>query len=141
MSQDEQLREPLQNMPFFRRLQDMDPEQFVLTRMYLPTSVVDRINHLKTRYQIRNRDALVAAFIRQARIQYRLDDFPLPPEPLPGDEMQSLKLSLQAEHMEFLYRLQRRFRGAALGVTLEAIFAKVRDLRPQPVQLSLQLSA
>lgn len=140
MSRVEPTRADLQKMPHFRRLREVDPEEYVQTRMELPTSVIDRIDNLKKRHCFRNRQGVVAGLIRRAANEFSLSDFELPPEPLPGDAMQSTKFNLQAEHMEFLYRLQRRFRGAGLGVTLEAILATVGDLAPSAVQLSLVIN-
>lgn len=121
----------------FRRPADVAPEAFVKCRMAIPISTNTRLNALKVRHKLRNRDAVIGALIRKARTQFELDEFSLPPEPAADDPMLDIYPHIQIEHVAFLYRLQRRFRGAALGTTLEALVETVGNISPSPVQLPL----
>ena len=104
--------------------------------MTLPASLVMRFHDIKRQHGLRTRDAVIGSMLRIARTQHSLVDFQLPPEPPECDPMQPITAEVQAEQLEFLYRLQRQFRGAALGAALEAVAKVVTDLSP-PVQLSL----
>ena len=123
-------------MPYVGRLKAVDPNDFVQSRMTVPASLVARLHEIKRQHGLRTRDAVIGAMLRIARTQHSLADFQLPPEPPENDPMQPITAEVQAEQLEFLYRLQRQFRGAALGAALEAVAKVVTDLSP-PVQLSL----
>ena len=118
----------------YRRRADACPDTFVKCRLSIPASTNARLLALKARHTLRNRDAVIGALIRRARTQFALCDFSLPPEPADDDPMIAIYPTIQLEHVAFLYRLQRRFRGAALGTTIEALVATVVDLAPLPIQ-------
>jgi hypothetical protein len=121
----------------YRRSAEAALDTFVKCRVSIPTSSNAKLIALKAHYKLRNRDAVIGALIRKGRTQFQLDDFSLPPEPADDDPMIDIYPSVQLEHVAFLYRLQRRFRGAALGTTIEALLETVGDLTPLPVQLPL----
>lgn len=110
---------------------------FVKCRLSIPTSTNARLIALKAHHKLRNRDAVIGALARKARTQFLLEDFSLPPEPADDDPMIDIYPTIQLEHVAFLYRLQRRFRGAALGTTIEALVETVGDIAPMPMQLPL----
>jgi hypothetical protein len=121
----------------YRRSADAGPDTFVKCRLSIPTSTNARLIALKARHTLRNRDAVIGALIRRARAEFQLAEFNLPAEPADDDPMIDIYPTIQLEHVAFLYRLQRRFRGAALGTTIEALIETVGDIAPLPVQLSL----
>ena len=123
-------------LPHVGRLKTLNPGDFVQTRMSVPSSLIARLHEIKRRHSLRTRDAVIGSMLRIARTHHRLADFHLPPEPAEDDPMQAITAAVQAEQLEFLYRLQRHFRGAALGAAFEAIANVVTDLAP-PVQLTL----
>jgi hypothetical protein len=125
----------------YRRCADACPDTFVKCRLSIPASTNARLLALKTRHTLRNRDAVIGALIRRARTQFALCDFSLPPEPADDDPMIDIYPTIQLEHVAFLYRLQRRFRGAALGTTIEALVETVVDIGPVPTQLPLSTDA
>ena len=104
--------------------------------MTVPSSLVTRLHSIKRLHGLRTRDAVIGSMLRIARTQHKLAEFQLPPEPAEDDPMQPITAEVQAEQLEFLYRLQRQFRGAALGAVFEAVASVVTDLAP-PVQLEL----
>ena len=118
----------------YRRSADADPDTFVKCRLSIPASTNARLLALKARHTLRNRDAVIGALIRRARTQFELCDFSLPPEPADDDPMIDIYPTIQLEHVALLYRLQRRFRGAALGTTIEALVETVVDIASMPVQ-------
>jgi hypothetical protein len=123
-------------LPYVGRLKALSPTDFVQTRMTVPASLVTRLHNIKRQHGLRTRDAVIGSMLRIARTQHSLSDFQLPPEPPEDDPMQPITAAVEAEQLEFLYRLQRQFRGAALGAALEAVASVVTDLSP-PEQLSL----
>ena len=96
--------------------------------------VLDLRKDIRNGPPLRNRDAVIGALIRRARTQFALCDFSLPPEPADDDPMIDIYPTIQLEHVAFLYRLQRRIRGAALGTTIEALVETVVDIASMPVQ-------
>lgn len=126
---------PHGKVPRLRRLADAQPDDTFQCRVALPASTLARIHAIKQRGCVRTRDAAIAGLIRLARTHFVATDFDLPPAPDPDDDIVSISLSLEAGHVAFLYTLQRRFRGCALGATLEAVVETVGDLSPRPVQL------
>lgn len=122
--------------PYIGRLKALNPTDYVQTRMSVPASLVARLHDIKRQNGLRTRDAVIGAMLRIARTQHSLAEFRLPPEPPEDDPLQPITAEVQAEQLEFLYRLQRQFRGAALGAALEAVASVVTDLAP-PVQLTL----
>ncbi len=123
-------------LPYVGRLKALSPNAFVQTRMTVPASLIARLQDVKRQHGLRTRDAVIGAMLRIARTQHNLAEFLLPPEPPEDDPMQPITAEVEAEQLEFLYRLQRQFRGAALGAALEAVASVVTDLAP-PVQLTL----
>ena len=124
-----------------RRRSTADPESFVKCRMSVPASTNAHLRALQAKHCLRNRDAVIGALIRKGRTDFRLCDFALPPEPEPDDPMIDIYPSIQLDHVDFLYRLQRRFRGAAFGTTIEALVETVIHIRPLPLQLPLLLQS
>lgn len=122
--------------PYVRRLQALHPTDFVQTRMTVPGSLLARLHSLKRQNGLRTRDAVIGSMLRLARTQHCLSEFQLPPEPPESDPMQPITAEVEAEQLEFLFRLQRKFRGAALGAVFEAVASVITDLSP-PVQLEL----
>lgn len=122
-------------LPYVGRLKALKPTDFVQTRMTVPASLVARLHDVKRQHGLRTRDAVIGSMLRIARTHHSLADFQLPPEPHPEDAMRAITAEVQAGQLEFLYRLQRRFRGAALGAALESVAGVVTDLAP-PVQLT-----
>lgn len=120
-----------------RRIDGVEPGAFVKCRMAIPASTKVRLETLKSRHRLRNRDAVIGALIRKARTGFDVEDFSLPPEPKTDDAMIDIYPFIQIEHVAFLYRLQRRFHGAALGTTIEALIDTVGDIAPFPMQLPL----
>lgn len=130
---------PIKNMratPYVGRLKALQPTDFVQTRMTVPASLVSRLHSIKLKNGLRTRDAVIGSMLRIARTHHRLSDFQLPAEPPESDPMQPITAEVEAVQLEFLFRLQRQFRGAALGAVFEAVASVVTDLAP-PVQLEL----
>jgi hypothetical protein len=121
----------------FRRSAGAGPDTFVKCRLSIPASTNKCLIALKARHTLRSRDAVIGALIRLARTQFQLGDFTLPPEPAEDDPMIEIYPTIQLENVAFLYRLQRRFRGAGLGTTIEALVETVTDIPPRAVQLPL----
>jgi hypothetical protein len=130
------MRRPLR----YQRSADACPESFVKCRVSIPASTNARLIALKAHHKLRNRDAVIGALIRKGRTQFELADFTLPPEPADDDPMIDIYPSVQLDHVAFLYRLQKRFRGASLGTTIEALIETLGDITPIPVQLSLPVN-
>lgn len=104
----------------------------------LPVSLVKRLDRLKKLHQLKSRDAAAAIVLQQVMDEYKVDGLPLPPVPEPDERFTRITVNLHQEHLDYLDKLTRRFRGVTVSVAFEAVLYQVQDLMPVQ-QLKLEM--
>lgn len=108
--------------------------------MALPQQVIDHIDLLKKRYNLRSRNEVVARVIARSRAAFSPDTFASRAALRAVDKNTFRRISpiVPNELADYMQQIQQRFRGVAYGPVFEMIFAEVGDdLSTPAVQLEL----
>ncbi len=92
--------------------------------MVLPLSILEQIDHLKTRHGLRSRDAVVARIIAAAKATVDPDDFVQRAADV-DTVFRRISPIVPNELAGYVQQIQRRFRNLAYGPVFEMIFAQV----------------
>ena len=105
--------------------------------MALPQAVIDHIDVLKKRYNLRSRDAVVVLVIARSKATADPDIFALRAADA-GTVFRRISPIVPNELAEYVKQIQGRFRNIAYGPIFEMMFAEVGlDLLPPALQCEL----
>jgi len=106
------------------------------SKLILPTSLVERLKLMKTRYKLRGLDDVCNALLHKAIHTLEISDLNLQPLPSENDAPHRISVHVRQEHLDFIEAVTLHLRGATNSVAFESIAAQISDLEPPPIQLS-----